>query len=73
LEGFTARNIGGRISTMGIGAEGEKVERNDWLILVKDPEGVYTDDVWKQKVAREVANASGTYVDNITISNVQSE
>ncbi|MBN1763603.1 MAG: hypothetical protein JW878_11130 [Methanomicrobia archaeon] len=73
LEGFRAQNIGGAVSTMGIGVEGERVESNDWLILVKDSEGVYTDDVWKKKVANGIANVSGTYVDNITISNVQSE
>ena len=68
LEGMKATNIGGKVTAVGVGAEGERVERNDWLIIVKDSEGIYSEDVWKMKAARAIANASGTYVNDVTLA-----
>jgi hypothetical protein len=59
FEGFKASRLGAEITTFRIGGESERNEKDDWLIIVKDEEGVVRPlDVWAERAGRDIANVS---------------
>jgi hypothetical protein len=68
LEGYKASQLGGTVSPLGVGASGSKAESDDWLLVVKDKEGITMPyDVWAAKVASVISKASGSNVGTISV------
>ena len=69
LEGYKASQLGGVLTTIGVGMEGNKAEMDDWLVVVKDERGIVQPmDVWAEKVSREIANVSGSTVGTVSVT-----
>jgi hypothetical protein len=70
LEGFKALQIGGAISPINVSAEGSKVEGDDWLVIVKDPQKIVQPyETWVKQVSTQITNASGSLVSTISVLN----
>jgi hypothetical protein len=68
LEGFKTIQIGGVLSPIGVGIEGQKAETSDWLALVKDKNQITMPyDVWAKQVAQEISKATGSSVNTISV------
>jgi len=68
LEGYKAIQLAGTLSPISVGAEGSKVEGDDWLIVVKDKNNIVMPyDVWVRQVAGEIKKASGSNVNTISV------
>ena len=68
LEGFKASRIAGMVTTVGFGAEAERAEKDDWIVLVKDQRGVQPIDVWAKRLASDISNESGSDIGTVSVA-----
>jgi hypothetical protein len=67
LEGFKSSRLAGMLTTVGIGAEAERAEKDDWVVLVEDQRGVQPIDVWAKRLASEISNVSGSNIGTVSV------
>ena len=68
LEGYKASQLGGTVSPIGLSVGGNKVEGNDWLVVVKDKNDIVMPyDVWVNKLAKEISAVTGSNVNTISV------
>ena len=56
------------VTTVGIGAEAERAEKDDWIVLVKDQRGVQPIDVWAKRLASDISNESGSNIGTVSVT-----
>ncbi|TSA57369.1 hypothetical protein D4R42_01720 [bacterium] len=68
LEGFKAWQLAGTVSPIVIEAKAGKIEGDDWLVIVKDPQGIVQPiQNWAKQISTEIANVSGSPIGTVSV------